>query len=382
MHRKGQVFVFVLFLGSDFLAYQNRYCGKGDFILRLEDGTIVPPDMEMGLFCEKGTVVYIEPGVVPSAPTSSSSSSSSVSSSDWIRLNVGGVHIVTTRTTLCKEPDSMLGRMFGSQWWPNSTQDATGATMLDMDARLFMPILNYLRLGTLVVDPSVSRHGVREVAKFLQIQSALAALNRLDNGITSTSSTSTTSSSLLSPISSSHVNSNHNVSSTSSSSTSFVTTTTTSSSSPSVASSLPLVTSSEELQGMGERPLIVSPPPPSSVVSRKYHNVMMLACRLASWIGLSGAVPLSVPQKFKFSATRKYGNQWELFSHSNELMALILNELISMGWWVIASSAGGAGGDISVYQSYLLASDNTDVMADPMSSELFNGQTADFHARK
>jgi hypothetical protein len=94
---------------------------------------------------------------------------------------------------------------------------------------------------------------------------------------------------------------------------------------------------------------------------RKYQNVMMLACRFASWIGLSGAVPLSVPQKFKFTATRKYGNQWELFSHSNELVALILNHLISMGYWVIESSAGGAGGDVSVYQSYLLASDNAPV---------------------
>ena len=61
----------------------------------------------------------------------------------------------------------------------------------------------------------------------------------------------------------------------------------------------------------------------------------MLACRFASWIGLSGAVPISVPVKFKFSATRKYGNQYELFSHSNELVALILNHLISLGYWVI-----------------------------------------------
>lgn len=109
---------------------------------------------------------------------------------------------------------------------------------------------------------------------------------------------------------------------------------------------------------------------------------MMLACRFASWIGLSGAVPLSVPAKFKFSATRKYGNQYELFSHSNELVALILNHLISLGYWVIEvscprksfsfvlfsssllsrvqSSAGGAGGEVSVYQSYLLASDVAD----------------------
>ena len=55
-------------------------------------------------------------------------------------------------------------------------------------------------------------------------------------------------------------------------------------------------------------------------------------------------------------------------SHSNELVALILNHLISLGWWVISDSAGGAGGDISVYQSYLLASDNPDVA---INSDLF-----------
>lgn len=32
--------------------------------------------------------------------------------SDWVKLNVGGKLIVTTRTTLCKDSNSMLARMF------------------------------------------------------------------------------------------------------------------------------------------------------------------------------------------------------------------------------------------------------------------------------
>ncbi len=198
-----------------------------------------------------------------------------------MRLNVGGTAMVVSRATLCRDPDSMLARMFGS-WQPSRT-DESGATLLDLDARYFGTVVNFLRFGSLALDPGVSAEGVRATAAFLQVKGVLAGL-----------------------------------------------------------------------RAMEEKKLVAGP-------QRKYQNVMMLACRFASWIGLSGAVPLSVPQKFKFSATRKYGNQWELFSHSNELVALILNHLISMGYWVIESSAGGAGGDVSVYQSYLLASDNAPV---------------------
>ena len=271
--------------------------------LRLDDGTYVPNDMKLGMFAEKGQSMYLSKRealemVVPDDP-----------SVDWIRLNVGGTHLVTSRTTLCQDSDSMLAKMFGAKW-PASRTDETGAFMLDLDVRYFAPILNYLRWGTLALDPGVSEQGVRETAKFLQVTGVLKSLD------------------------------------------------------------------AQHEEQLAEP-------------TRKYHNVMMLACRFASWIGLSGAVPLSVPQKFKvclfslflwvssharglqFSATRKYGNQWELFSHSNELVALILNHLISMGWWVISSSAGGAGGDISVYQSYLLASDNADVVDLAINSDLF-----------
>ena len=253
---------------------QNLASSNG-WTVRLDDLSVVPLDMELGLFCDKNQKLHCvqrqSPAVVNVAAISMDPAV------DWVRLNVGGTQILTSRTTLCADGDSMLAKMFGK--WPASRTDETGAFMLDLDPRYFQPILNYLRWGTLTIDPGINVEGVRATAKFLALDGVLKCLDNV-------------------PVAGPH---------------------------------------------------------------RSYKNVMMLACRFASWIGLSGAVPLSVPQKFKFSATRKYGNQFEMWSHSNELVAVILNHLISMGWWVISSSAGGAGGDLAVYQSYLLASDNPEI---------------------
>jgi len=91
---------------------------------------------------------------------------------------------------------------------------------------------------------------------------------------------------------------------------------------------------------------------------------MILASRLASWIGLSGAVEISVAQKYNFKNTRKYGNQWELFSHSHELVAMILNDLTSLGWNCITTAAGGAN-EVSVYHSFILVADSKGRFASP-----------------
>lgn len=230
----------------------------------------------MGLFCEKGTVLLLtrkeNTEIIPM----------SGGVTDWIRLNVGGEIIITSRETLCKDGDSMLAKMFGT--WPASRKDHTGAFLLDLDPNYFRPILNYLRYGVVPLDHGVSLDGIEATARFLQVKGVLENMEK-------------------------------------------------------------------QKQKKGS--------------DRKYNNVMILACRFASWIGLSGYVPKSLPQKFKFTGSRKYGNQWELFSHSNELVALILNDLISSGWWVVSESAGGAHGDISVYQSYLLANDDVLDLAAP-----------------
>lgn len=60
---------------------------------------------------------------------------------EWILLNVGGEYIQTTRSTLTKDPQSMLGKMFSSETdvgykW-SSLRDDKGAFLIDQDPRYF-----------------------------------------------------------------------------------------------------------------------------------------------------------------------------------------------------------------------------------------------------
>lgn len=91
--------------------------------------------------------------------------------SDWIRLNVGGKHFVTSRSTLlAKEPLSMLARMFADDnnmylMNPSATDD-TGAYLIDRSPEYFEPILNYLRHGNVILDKNINPKGVLEEAVF------------------------------------------------------------------------------------------------------------------------------------------------------------------------------------------------------------------------
>lgn len=53
--------------------------------------------------------------------TNTSSPRSDSSLPEWVRLDVGGKKFTTSRTTLTKERDSMLAKMFSGQW--NSARD-------------------------------------------------------------------------------------------------------------------------------------------------------------------------------------------------------------------------------------------------------------------
>lgn len=91
--------------------------------------------------------------------------------SDWIRLNVGGKHFVTSRSTLlAKEPLSMLARMFAddnNMYLMNpSATDETGAYLIDRSPEYFEPILNYLRHGNVILDKNINPKGVLEEAVF------------------------------------------------------------------------------------------------------------------------------------------------------------------------------------------------------------------------
>jgi uncharacterized protein YjbI with pentapeptide repeats len=109
--------------------------------------------------------------------TTSSSPRSDNSLPEWVRLDVGGKKFVTTRTTLTKERDSMLAKMFSGQW--NSARDEKGAYLIDRSPEYFEPILNYLRTGTIVLDDGVNVEGVLQEAKFFNISSMVDPLTIL-----------------------------------------------------------------------------------------------------------------------------------------------------------------------------------------------------------
>ncbi|XP_071798814.1 BTB/POZ domain-containing protein KCTD6-like [Asterias amurensis] len=64
-----------------------------------------------------------------------------------IKLDVGGSLYTTSRSTLTRYPNSMLGKMFSGQ---NSTAcDERGRYVIDCDGPIFRYVLNFLRRSTL-----------------------------------------------------------------------------------------------------------------------------------------------------------------------------------------------------------------------------------------
>lgn len=92
---------------------------------------------------------------------------------DWITLNVGGTRFSTTRSTLQRDPQSMLAKMFSEEW--DSARDSTGAFLIDRSPEYFEPLLNYLRSDVLVLDDGINVEGVLEEAKFFNLQGVITA---------------------------------------------------------------------------------------------------------------------------------------------------------------------------------------------------------------
>ena len=70
-------------------------------------------------------------------------------SQEIVKLNVGGVIYQTTKSTLCKYPNSMLGAMFNGSM--STAVDENGCHFVDRDGELFKYILNYLRSSRLAL---------------------------------------------------------------------------------------------------------------------------------------------------------------------------------------------------------------------------------------
>ena len=98
-------------------------------------------------------------------------------SSDVVCLNVGGRPMMTTRTTLTKYGDSLLGKMFdaeSSEAPPIRLED--GAYFIDDDPEVFGVILNWLRYGSLD-RKSASKLQLRTAARRYELHDLVETLS-------------------------------------------------------------------------------------------------------------------------------------------------------------------------------------------------------------
>lgn len=93
-----------------------------------------------------------------------------------ITLNVGGVLYTTTKSTLSKYPDSMLGAMISGKF--PMTKDQHGHLFIDRDGQIFRHILNFLRSTRLALPTQFSDYDLLLVeADFYQISPLIDAIN-------------------------------------------------------------------------------------------------------------------------------------------------------------------------------------------------------------
>lgn len=107
-------------------------------------------------FIRDDEIIYASKGENFIRPTAAAGSG------DWVKLNVGGRLFYTSRTTLLNhEPGSVFAKMFNlsSELRP-AAMDSAGAYLIDRDPKFFEPILNFMRTGSLILDPNVNPQGI------------------------------------------------------------------------------------------------------------------------------------------------------------------------------------------------------------------------------
>ena len=98
-----------------------------------------------------------------------------MSSSEIVRLNVGGTKYITAKSTLRKYPQSMLGAMFMENI-PLST-DEDGYYFIDRCGHIFEYILQFWRCGKLVLPKCFNELELLQAeADFYQIEDLISAV--------------------------------------------------------------------------------------------------------------------------------------------------------------------------------------------------------------
>lgn len=87
---------------------------------------------------------------------------------ETVRLNIGGRHFETLRTTLCTNlaANSLFARLLDPANTSLAKTDSTGAFFFDRDGKLFHHVLNYLRHGVIDSDVYITNIAVRDEFAF------------------------------------------------------------------------------------------------------------------------------------------------------------------------------------------------------------------------
>jgi len=97
---------------------------------------------------------------------------------ELIRLNIGGEQYTTSRTTLMRYPDSMLGKMLGGKM--RTSIDEHGCFFIDRDGAMFRYILNFLRSGRLSLPADFNQHDLlADEADFYRLEDLTKEISRL-----------------------------------------------------------------------------------------------------------------------------------------------------------------------------------------------------------